>query len=171
MLGKIIRLILLGFLTAFCQSILANITSIGGVAPDYASIIILILMLSTEYRMAYPAAFLVALIADVLNPDLLGVGLILRFSLAAVLGELQRKLDLARVVTRLYLLVGYVALFQILYQTLVLRFDISSLPAVFLNVTIPTLLYTTVVGLIVILLSDLSVKIEIGKQKRGPETH
>jgi rod shape-determining protein MreD len=167
LLNKIIRLVLLGFLTAFCQSILANLITIGGVAPDFAGIIILIIMLRTGHQLAYPAAFLVALVADVLNPELLGIGLVLRFVLAAALGELQRRLDLARVATRLYLLLGMTTLFQLLYQILIFRFDIVSLPAVYLYTSIPTLLYTALVGLIVILASDLSVNIEIGRQKRG----
>ena len=170
MLIRIVKLLLLGLLTAFCLSVLANFTEVREIAPDYAAIIVLLIMLRKDYQTAYPAAFLVAVVADVLNPELLGIGITLRFTLAVALGELARKLDLGRIVTRLYLLLGYVALFQIFYQTIVFRFDLGSLPAVLLQTTIPTLVYTAAIGVGVIMLSDLSLTVKIGKQRRGGET-
>ncbi|MFH2054645.1 MAG: hypothetical protein ABIJ61_01690 [bacterium] len=170
MLIKIIKLLLLGLLTAFSLSVFANLTEISDIVPDYAALIVLIVMLRRSYQTAYPSAFLVALIADALNPELLGVGVILRFTLAVALGEMGRKLDLGRIVTRLYLLLGYVGLFQLLYQAVVFRFELGSLPAVLLHNSLPTLLYTAAVGVPVILLSDLSLTIKIGRQQSGGET-
>jgi cell shape-determining protein MreD len=166
MLVRIIKFLVLAYVVAFCQTVLANITEIASVSPNYGTIIILLLVLKNDYRTAFPAAFMVALIIDSLNPALLGVGTAIRFSLAVAVWELKKKLDLDRIAARLYLLMGFEAVFQLLYQAFASRLDLGVLQHLLLRTSLPTLVYTTVAGLIVLMISDLSVRIEIGKGDR-----
>ncbi|MGB5138674.1 MAG: hypothetical protein WBP29_09095, partial [Candidatus Zixiibacteriota bacterium] len=85
--------ILLGFLAAFCATILANITSILGIAPDFAMIIIMLIVLRKEFLTAYPAVLMVALIVDALNPETFGFGAFLRFGLAVIIYELKQHMN------------------------------------------------------------------------------
>lgn len=169
MLINILKFILLAYIVTFCQTILANVTQIAGVSPDYATIIILLIVLKSRYQTAFAAAFMVGLLIDVLNPELLGVGLAVRFAIAVGLWEMKRKMDLGRISTKLYLVLGAEAVFQLIYQTLVSNFNLGMLRYILLSVSLPTILYTTVVGLVVVLLSDLSIKVEIRKGDSGTE--
>jgi cell shape-determining protein MreD len=137
------------------------------VSPNYGTIVILVIVLKADYRTAFPAAFIVGLVIDSLNPSLLGVGTAVRLSIAAGVWELKRKLDLERIPARLYLLMGSELAYQLVYQALTNEFNLAALQQILLTVSLPTLIYTTVVGVLVLLLSDLSVKIEIGKSDSG----
>lgn len=169
MLLNVIKFIALAYIVAFCQTILANITEIANSSPDYGTIIIVLVVLRADYRSAFTAALLVGLVLDCLNPQLLGVGTAVRFSIAVALWELKRTVDLGRVSTRIYLLLGAEGVYQLLYQTFAGNFSLNNLPHVLLSVSLPTLIYTTVMGLIVLMIADLSVKIEIRKGDSGSE--
>jgi cell shape-determining protein MreD len=166
MLSSVIRILLLAYLVAFCQTLLANLTDIHGISPNFGTLIIFMLVLKGSFRTAFIGSFITALIIDALNPEMLGVGLAVRISLATALWELKRKMDLDRVAARLYLLMGMEAAFQLLYQAAASGFDPTAVGFIMLEVSLPTLIYTSLVGLVAIVLSDLSVKIEVKRRSR-----
>jgi cell shape-determining protein MreD len=169
LLLRIAKFIALAYLVTFCQTILANLTAINGIVPNYANIIIFVVIMRVNYRLAFPAVFMIGLLVDVLNPNTLGIGLAIRFGLAVVVEELKRKMDTDQLATRLYLLLGFEAAFQLLYQPLVLRFDFTALQHVLIQSSIPTFIYTGLVGALVVALSDLRVKFEVSRRGSGRE--
>ena len=162
---RILLFILLGFLAAFCQTILANITAILGIAPDFAMIIIMLIVLRREFLTAYPAVLMVALIVDALNPETFGFGAFLRFGLAVVIYELKQHMNLEMLSTRLYTLVGAEFVFQLLYQLIANSFDLGTVAQVYFEGSLPTLAYTALVGFIVFFVLDLEVRVDIKRRQ------
>lgn len=164
---RVLKFVLLAYLVAFSQTILANLTSILGIAPDFGTIIILLIVLRAEYQVALPASLAVALIIDVLTPETLGLGAAVRFAIAVAIGEIRQHVDIEQLPAQMYLLIGSEVCFQALYQALVNSFDIGTLSKIYLEVSLPTLAYTAVVGFIVLALADLEFKIEIKRRSVG----
>ncbi len=164
---SIIKFLLLAYLAAFCQNILANLTAIGGVSPNFGTIIIVLIVLKSDFQVAFPAALLTGLVIDILNPELFGLGTAIRFAIAAAVWELKCKMDLKRLAARVYLLMGAEAAFQLFYQCCANRFDLDILGHLFVEVSLPILLYTSVLGTVAIMIGDLSVKIQIKKAGGG----
>lgn len=170
MLINIVKFVLLAYLVAFCQTILANVTEIAAISPNFGTIIIVLLVLKSGYRTAFTAAFVVAFVIDVLNPELAGLGLAIRFSIAVAVWEFKRKMDLGRVAARIYLLMGAETAYQALYQLLSNGFDLPTVGQLYLETSLPTLIYTTLVGTLVLLLSDLRMKLEVSRGRDGTKT-
>ena len=167
MVIKILKYIILALVVAFCQTILSNLTSILGIAPNFGTILIFLIVLRTDFETALPAAFLVGLVIDALNPENLGLGTATRFAIAAAVHEIKQHLDIDRIQTRLYLLIGSEFCFQSIYQLAVNSFDFGSVPRIYLEVSLPTLAYTVVVGMAIMLLTDLDYKLEIRRRSLG----
>ncbi len=167
MAGRIFAFLLFAYLTAFCQTLLANTVAILGIAPDFTMIIILIIVLRKEFDLAYPVTLLVALISDALTPEVFGYGAFLRFGLAVLIYELRQHLNLDQWYSRLYVLVGAETVFQLLYQLLTSGFDFGAALQVYWESSLPTLAYTAGVGFIVFFLFDLGIRVEILSRRRG----
>lgn len=165
MVLRIIKFILLAYLVAFTQTILASLTSIRHIAPDYGMIIILLVMLRNEFPVAHSAAFLASIVMDALNPELFGFGTLIRFAIAAAVYELRKNLNVERILSRVYVLIGAESIFHLLYQLVANSFDMSSVTQIYLETSLPTLAYTTVVGTAVLFLLDLEIKLEIKRRR------
>ncbi len=165
MVFRILLFILLGFLTAFCNTILANITSILGIAPDYAMIIILLVILRQDFLIAFPAVLMVALIVDALNPETFGFGAFIRFGLAVIVYELKQQMNLEMMSSRIYVLIGAEFTFQLLYQLIANSFDFGTVSQVYLESSLPTLAYTTAIGFLIFFILDLDIKIDIKRRQ------
>jgi cell shape-determining protein MreD len=162
---RILLFILLGFITAFCLTILANVTSILGIAPDYGMIIILLVVLREDYLIAFPAVLMVALIVDALNPETFGFGAFIRFGLAVIVYELKQQMNLEMLSSRIYALIGAEFIFQFLYQLIAQSFDIGTVGQIYLESSLPTLAYTTAVGFLIFFILDLDIKIDIRRRR------
>lgn len=165
MIFRVLLFILLGFITAFCHTILANITSIFGISADFVMIIILLIILRKDFLIAFPAVLMVSLIVDALNPETFGFGAFIRFGLALIIYELKQKMNLEMLSSRLYVLIGTEALFQLLYQLVAHSFDMIIVMQVYLESSLPTLVYTTIVGFLIFFLLDLEIKIDIKRHQ------
>jgi len=157
--------VLLGFLTAFCHTILANITSILGIAPDFVMIIILLIILRKDFQIAFPAVLMVALIVDALNPETFGFGAFIRFGLALIVYELKQQMNLEMLSSRMYVLIGTETVFQLLYQLVAHSFDIGTVMQIYLESSLPTLAYTSAVGFLVFFILDLEIKVDVRRRK------
>ena len=164
MVIRIFKYFLLALLVAFSQTILSNLTSILGIAPNYGTIIILVIILWREYPLAYPAAFMVGIIIDALNPEFFGYGAAVRFAIAIAAYEIRQHLDVEQLPAQIYLLIGSEISFQLLYQSVVNSLDMGVLPKILLEVSLPTLVYTTVVGAAVLLVTSLQFRIEVSRR-------
>lgn len=165
MVFRILLFILLGFAAAFCSTILANITAILGIAPDYAMIIILLIILRQEFDTAFPAVLMVALIVDALNPETFGFGAFIRFGLAAIIYELKQQMNLEMLSSRMYVLLSAELIFQLLYQLIAQGFDLATVGQVYFESSLPTLAYTGAVGFLVFFILDLEFKIDIKRRQ------
>lgn len=158
---------MLAYLVAFCQTILANLTSILGISPNYGTIIILLIALRAEYQIALPTAFGVALIIDTLTPETLGLGTAVRFAIAVAVSEIRQHIDVEQLPAQLYLLIGSEICFQALFQALANSFDFATLAKIYLEVSLPTWVYTVVVGFVVLVLADLEFRLEVKRRGLG----
>jgi hypothetical protein len=164
---RIFKFLLLAYLVAFCQTILANLTSILGVSPNFGTILILLIALRWDWPIALPATFMVAFIIDSLNPETLGLGTAVRFAIAVAVGEIRQHIDVEQLPAQLYLLIGSEIVFQALYQALANSFDFGTLSKIYFEVSLPTLVYTSVVGFVVLVLSDMQFKLEVKRRGIG----
>lgn len=167
MVTKIVKFLLLAYLVAFSQTILANITSILGVTPDFGMIIIFLIVARQEFQVAFPTVLMVGLIIDALNPQLMGLGTAVRFALAVAIYEIRLHVDIEQLSARLYLLIGAEVCFQLLYQMVANSFDFGILNTIYLEVSLPTLAYTIAVGFVVFVASDLELKLGIRRSTNG----
>ncbi len=167
MATKILKFLLLAYLVTFCQTVLSNATSVVGISPNFGTIIILLIVLRTEWTVAFPTSFMVALIIDALNPDLFGLGTAVRFAIAVAVSEIRQHLDIEQLPAQLYLLIGSEIVFQVLYQALANSFDFATLSRIYVEVSLPTLVYTAVVGFVVLVMSDMQFKLEIKRRGIG----
>jgi len=165
MAARVAKFIVLAYFVAFSETILANLTSVQGIVPDYGLIIILLIALRKDYQIALPAIFMCALIIDALTPELLGLGTFIRFGIGVVAYQLRRSMNIEQLFSRLYLIAGAEVAFQLLYQLVANKFDISIVGQIYWEVSLPTLLYTTIVGFAAMFLLDLEYKLEITKRK------
>ena len=164
---RIFKFLLLAYLVTFSQTILSNLTSILGIAPNFGTIIILLIALRTEYQVALPTSFAVALIIDALSPETLGLGTAVRFAIAVAVSEIRQHIDVEQLPAQMYLLIGSEVCFQTLFQALVNSFDFGILSTIYLEVSLPTLVYTIVVGFVVLAMADLEFKIEVKRRGLG----
>jgi rod shape-determining protein MreD len=164
---RILKFLLLAYLVTFCQTILSNVTSILGVAPNFGTIIILLIALRTEYQIALPTSFAVALIIDALSPETLGLGTAVRFAIAVAVSEIRQHIDIEQIPAQMYLLIGSEICYQTLYQALANSFDFGTLSKIYLEVSLPTLIYTLVVGFVALVLVDLEIKVEVKRRGLG----
>lgn len=167
MVIRIVKFLLLAYLVAFSQTILSNLTSILGVAPNFGTMIILLIVLRTEYQIALPTSFAVALIIDALSPETLGLGTAVRFAIAVAASEIRQHVDVEQLPAQLYLLIGSEVCFQVLFQALANSFALGTLSKVYLEVSLPTLVYTVVVGFVVLAMADLEFKIDVRRRGLG----
>lgn len=158
---RFLTFLLFAYLTAFCQTLLANIVSIFGIAPDFTMIIILIIVLREEFDVAFPMALVIALISDALTPEVFGYGAFLRFGLAVIIYELRLHLNLEQWYSRLYVLAGAEIVFQLLYQLLTSGFDFGAATQIYFESSLPTLGYTAAVGFVVLFVLDLDIRVDI----------
>ncbi len=165
MAARVAKFIVLAYFVAFSQTILANLTSIHGIVPDFGLIVILLIALRKDYLVALPAIFMCALIIDALTPELLGIGTIIRFGIGVAAYQLRRALNIEQLFSRLYLIAGAEFVHQLLYQLVANKFDISTVGQIYWEVSLPTLVYTTIVGFAAMFLLDLEYKLEITKRK------
>jgi cell shape-determining protein MreD len=164
---RVFKFLLLAYLVAFSQTILSDLTSILGIAPNFGTIIILLIALRTEYHIALPTSFAVALIIDALSPETLGLGTAVRFAIAVAVSEIRQHLDIEQLPAQLYLLIGSEICFQTLFQALANSFDLGILSKIYLETSLPTLVYTVVVGFVVLVMADLEFKLEIRRRGLG----
>ncbi|MCC6964191.1 MAG: rod shape-determining protein MreD [candidate division Zixibacteria bacterium] len=162
---RLLIFLVYAYLTAFCQTLLANIMAIHGIAPDFTMIIILIVVLREEFDTAYPIALIIALIADALTPEFFGYGAFVRFGLAAVIYELRQHLNLEPWYSRLYVLIGAEVVFQLGYQLIAGGFDFGAATQVYWESSLPTLAYTAVVGFVVFYILDLDIRLDIRRRR------
>ncbi len=150
---------------AGAQTILANAVAIFGIVPDFALIIILLVVWREDFPVAFPVIMLLSLIADALLPELFGISAAIRFALAAIAYELRQHLNLDQLSSRFYVLLGAEAVYQLIYQLVANGFDLGIVARVYLETSLPTLLYTAAVGFIVFLVFDLEFSIDIRRRR------
>lgn len=167
MVIRVLLFILLGFVTAFCGTILSNITAILGVAPDYTMIIIMLVILRQEFSVAFPAVLMISLIADALNPSTFGYGAFLRFGLSTIIYELKQHMNLDLLPSRLYVIAGAELVFQLVYQLIIHSFDFGIISQVYLESALPTLGYTFFVAFIIFFVLDLDIKLDVKRREIG----
>ena len=166
MLGKMLKFIVLAYVVAFCQTILSQFMAIGEIVPNFGTLIIVAIVLHRQYRFAIPAAFMIGILIDVLDPRLLGLGTAIRLVIAYALYELRFKMDMERTAAKIYLLLGAELVFQLLYQPFATGFSLEVVKSVFLHHSVPTIVYTTVVGLLLLIVADLEIKFLIKRRSR-----
>jgi hypothetical protein len=68
---------------------------------------------------------------------------------------------------QLYLLIGSEIVFQVLYQAIANSFDLATLSKIYVEVSLATLVYTTVVGFVIFVMADLQFRIEVKRRGLG----
>ncbi len=129
--------------------------AIAGIAPDFSIIALVLLALAAGAGPGTVGGFLLGLVQDLANPTLLGLHALCKTGLGFVTGRLRDRLVYGMPVVEFLVLVLAVILHDIVFLLVQSRLsDDAFLTPLFVR-TLPTALYTGLVGVPILRLADL----------------
>jgi rod shape-determining protein MreD len=143
--------VLLAFVALGLQATLVPHISLAGIGPDLAVVAIVLLAYRRGPTAGVVAGFLVGLAQDVTNPSFLGLDALAGSVLGFAVGSLREQLDATSPVLAAALLFFSVLVHDVIYLTIFTHLALSGLFLGLLTHSFPTALYTSVVGVWVLM--------------------
>lgn len=150
-----VRTTLLWIVVAFVgETLLGPWIAIKGIAPDFALIALVLLGLAAGTVPATVGGFVLGLVQDLANPDLLGLNALCKTFLGFGVGRLRDRLVYGMPVVEVLLLVLAVVVHDIVFLLVQSRLSDDAFLIPLLTRTVPTAVYTGLVGVPVIRLAE-----------------
>ncbi len=149
-----IRLSLALLLTLLLQLTLADRLGIMGIRPDLTILFLVFLGARRGPVMGTLLGFVVGLMQDLLVPELLGMNMLAKSILGYGVGRVTGSLMLDNMGIRLGLVGVSVLLHDFIYLLAYTGLDIPRLFIMFISQSIPTAIYTALVGLVIIMVAS-----------------
>lgn len=160
--------IFIALLFLFLQMVAANKLAIGEIAPDFPLLFVVYFGLFRGSFQSTIAGFLVGFIQDVYNPAFLGLNALLKSILGFVAGHIGSKTELDSIpFLALIFLLSHIG-HDLVYMLFYFGFDPARILMLFFSVTIPSAIYTTLVGILIhtaCAFAGLKVVKAFGKEK------
>ncbi len=148
---KIIPYLMYLFLISFHETILGDLTSVGGVAFDMTILIVVLTALYKGEMEALWFGFVAGLVAGAAAPDILPYRVILTVVLSVLANFLSNRINLESIVSRLVILAGMVLINRLVITSLTSTDEIFF---VLFRFILPSVLYTSLWGLIFFAFKD-----------------
>lgn len=133
----------------FLQMVTANKLAIGEIAPDFPLLFVVYFSLFRGGFQSTIAGFLVGFVQDLYNPAFLGLNALLKSILGFVAGHIGSKTELNSVLfLALIFLLSHMG-HDLLYMFFYFGFDLGRILMLFFTVTIPSAIYTMLVGVLI----------------------
>jgi rod shape-determining protein MreD len=138
--------VLLAFLALGLQATLVPHVQIAGVGPDLAVVAIVLLAYRRGATTGVLAGFLIGLAQDVTNPAFLGLNALAGSVTGFAAGSLREQMDATSPVLAAAMLFVAVMIHDLVYLTIFTHLALSGLLLGLLTRSLPTALYTSLVG-------------------------
>ncbi len=139
--------ILVGFLALGMQATFVPHWSIAGIRPDLPLVAVVLLAYARGATAGTLAGFLIGLAQDLTNPTLLGLNALVKSLLGHAAGTLRVQLDATSLPMRAGVLFAAVLAHDLVYLTISTRGALSELLLGLLTRSLPTAVYTALVGM------------------------
>jgi rod shape-determining protein MreD len=143
----LVRSLLLMYVALALQATLVPHLSIAGIRPDLPLVAVVLLATARGTTAGTACGFFVGLAQDLTNPAFLGLNALTKSLLGFAAGALRVHLDAGSLPMRAAMLFAAVLAHDILYLTLFTRLELSELLLGLLIRSLPTALYTALVGM------------------------
>ena len=141
-----LQALLIGFLALGLQATLVPHLAIAGIKPDLPLVAVVLLGYGRGAGAGTIAGFLIGLAQDLTNPAFLGLNALVKSLLGHATGALRAHLDAGSLPMRAAVLFVAVLAHDFVYLTIFTRLELSELFLGLLTRSLPTAVYTTVVG-------------------------
>lgn len=160
--SRIINFLILFFFLLFFQSLISDWITIMGARLDVGIFILVYLALNYGATEAVIFGFVWGILLDVLNPTLLGLGTLIKVVLGFTLANFKSQLYFETSLPRALLIFGAVVFNELIYNLVALNANSTSLANLFFRFTLPTALYTSLVGILFWLWRDKTHTLKAG---------
>jgi len=150
-----IRLGLAAFLALVLQLTLVDHLSIFGVRPDITVLIVVMLALRRGPLAGTLVGFFLGLFQDLLAPATLGMNMLAKSVLGYLSGRLGQNLALSGIAFYAPLFAVAVLIHDLLYLMVYTRLDPYRILRIFLVESLPTAIFTAILGVILLALSAI----------------
>lgn len=162
--SRIINFLILFFFLLFFQSLISDWITILGARLDLGIFILVYLALNYSANEAVIFGFIWGILLDVLNPSLLGLGTLIKVLLGFALANFKSQLYFETSLPRALIIFGAVIFNELVYNLVALNGNFTSLANIFFRVTLPSALYTSLVGSLFWLWRDKTRTLKAGVQ-------
>lgn len=143
---RFIPYLLYMLLIAFYRTNLLDLFAIGAIEIYLTALIVLLVALNKDFVTAVWFGFAAGLIYDAPHPSLLGVHMILLSAIAAAISQAKEHLNLESIQSRLLLILAGLLVYSVVYTLIYTTSGSSEFFRLLLPVTIPSVIYSAVVG-------------------------
>ncbi len=144
--SRVINFLILFFFLLLYQTLIADWITLSGARLDLGIFVLVYLALNYSPTEAVIFGFLWGLLQDVFNPSLLGLGALLKTTLGFVLANFKSQLYTETWVARALIILAAVICHELIYNLVALNAKLDSLVYILLRFTLPTAVYTSLVG-------------------------
>jgi rod shape-determining protein MreD len=139
--------ILVGYVALALQATLVPHLGIAGIRPDLPLVATALIALGRGAAAGTTAGFLIGLGQDLTNPAFLGLNALAKSLLGHGLGTLRERFDAGTAATHVAVLFVATILHDLLYLTIYMRLVLSEIMLALATRTLPTAVYTSLVGM------------------------
>lgn len=144
--------IILTYLVLILQTTLVTNLSIAGTVPNIALILVVFLCLSSDFIQSVSFGFWIGLGMDAMSPGNFGANALAMTLLTFLTFKINQKLFINDILSRILLLCFAVFTYHVVYLVVIKRTELIEFPPLFLSQGLPAVLYTSMIGIIFILL-------------------
>jgi rod shape-determining protein MreD len=142
----VLQALLISFVALGLQATLVPHIAIAGIRPDLPLIAVVLLGYGRGATGGTLAGFLIGLAQDLTNPSFLGLNALAKSVVGNGMGTMRAHLDAGTLPMRIAVLFVAVLAHDVIYLTIFTRLALSELLLGLLTRSLPTALYTTLVG-------------------------
>lgn len=162
--SRIINFLIVFFFLLFFQSLISDWITIQGARLDLGIFILVYLALNYSSNEAVIFGFIWGILLDVMNPSLLGLGTLIKVILGFSLANFKSQLYFETSLPRALIIFGAVIFNELVYNLVALNGNFTSLANIFFRFTLPSALYTSLVGSLFWLWRDKTRTLKAGAQ-------
>lgn len=152
--SKALIFLLLYLVVVIYQTLLAEVLSLGPARLDLSILVLIYVTLTRGTKQGIVFGFGLGILLDALNPAWLGLGSLIKGTLAYLIGYFKEKLFVENIFSKILLLFLTVLGNDVLYYLFLYKFNLDRIGSVLLGVGLPSALYTTAVAVVALLLTQ-----------------
>ncbi len=142
----------LTYLVLILQTTLASNLVIQGAIPNFVLILVIMLSFSSDYIQSISLGFWIGFGLDALSPANFGANTLTMTLMAYATFQTNQKLFINDVLSRILLMCGAIIIYHFVFLFVLCRTELIRFPVLLFSQGLPAILYTSMIGIITILL-------------------